>query len=134
MWRWAGGTRVALTPHDGQLLWRSDLGGELSASPVADASAIYVASETTTPNGEPRAQSGALRALGREGGVTRWVTALGKPLRGALTISDTKIFAGGSEGRAYAFDKRTGGLFWARLRSSALSLSTSSRSSNGFVR
>ena len=109
----AGGTIVALKAHDGQLLWRSDLGGELSASPVADASAIYVASETTTPSGDPRAQSGALRALGREGGVTRWVTALGKPLRGALTISDTKIFAGGSEGRAYAFDKRTGGLFWS---------------------
>ena len=109
----AGGMIVALKAHDGQLLWRSDLGGELSASPVADASAIYVASETTTPNGEPRAQSGALRALGREGGVTRWVTALGKPLRGALTISDTKIFAGGSDGRAYAFDKRTGGLFWS---------------------
>jgi outer membrane protein assembly factor BamB len=109
----AGGTIVALKAHDGQLFWRADMGGELSASPAADESAIYVASETTAPNGEARGQSGALRALGREGGVTRWVTALMKPLRGALAISDTKIFAGGSDGRAYAFDKRTGGVFWS---------------------
>ena len=109
----AGGIIVALKASDGQLHWRSELGGELSASPIADETAIYVASETTAPNGEPRGESGALRALGREGGVTRWVTALGKPLRGALTISDTKIFGGGSDGRAYAFDKRTGGVFWS---------------------
>ena len=109
----AGGIIVALKARDGQLHWRSELGGELSASPAADETAIYVASETTAPNGEPRDQSGALRALGREGGVTRWVTALGKPLRGALTVSNTKIFAGGSDGRAYAFDKRTGGVFWS---------------------
>lgn len=109
----AGGIIVALKARDGQLHWRSEMGGELSASPVADETAIYVASETTAPNGEPRGQSGALRALGREGGVTRWVATLGKPLRGALTISDTKIFAGGSDGRAYAFDKRTGGVFWS---------------------
>ncbi len=43
----AGGTIVALKARDGQLYWRSEMGGELSASPVADESAIYVASETT---------------------------------------------------------------------------------------
>jgi outer membrane protein assembly factor BamB len=109
----AGGTIVALKARDGQLLWRSDMGGELSASPIADDSAIYVASEITTPDGQTTGSSGALRALGREGGVTQWLTPLVKPLRGALTISDRKIFAGGSDGRAYAFDKRTGGVLWS---------------------
>ena len=109
----AGGTIVALKARDGQLLWRSDMGGELSASPIADDSAIYVASETITPDGQKAGSSGALRALGREGGVTQWLTPLVKPLRGALTISDRKIFAGGSDGRAYAFDKRTGGVLWS---------------------
>jgi len=109
----AGGTIVALKARDGQLFWRSDMGGELSASPVADDSAIYVASEITTPDGQAKASSGALRALGREGGVTQWMTPLVKPLRGALTISDRKLFAGGSDGRAYAFDKRTGGVLWS---------------------
>lgn len=109
----AGGTIVALKAKDGQLYWRSDMGGELSASPVADENAIYVASETIVQSNEPRASAGALRALGREGGVTHWMTPLVRPLRGALTISGGKLFAGGSDGRAYAFDKRTGGVLWS---------------------
>jgi len=106
----AGGAIVALKAKDGQLYWRSEMGGELSASPVADDVSIYVASETV---GQPNASAGALRALGREGGVTQWMTPLVRPLRGALTISGGKIFAGGSDGRAYAFDKHTGGVLWS---------------------
>jgi len=106
----AGGAIVALKAKDGQLYWRSEMGGELSASPVADDVSIYVASETV---GQPNAPAGALRALGREGGVTQWMTPLVRPLRGALTISGGKLFAGGSDGRAYAFDKHTGGVLWS---------------------
>ena len=109
----AGGTIVALKARDGRLLWRSEMGGELSASPIADDEMIYVASETTTPDGQPRGSSGALRALGHEGGVTQWMTPLVKPLRGALTVAGSKLFAGGSDGRAYAFDKFTGGVLWS---------------------
>jgi len=109
----AGGTIVALKAKDGQLFWRSDMGGELSASPVADETAIYVASETKVQPNETQKPAGALRALGREGGVTQWMTPLVRPLRGALTLSGGKIFAGGSDGRAYAFDKRTGGVLWS---------------------
>lgn len=109
----AGGTIVALKAKDGQLYWRSDMGGELSASPVADESSIYVASETKVQPNETQKPAGALRALGREGGVTQWMTPLVRPLRGALTLSEGKIFAGGSDGRAYAFDKRTGGVLWS---------------------
>lgn len=109
----AGGTIVALTARDGQLYWRSDMGGEFSASPIAGDAAIYVASETTGPNNDARRSSGALRALSREGGVTQWVTPLVKPLRGALATGNGKLFAGGSDGRAYAFDKHTGGVLWS---------------------
>lgn len=108
-----GGTIVALTARDGQLYWRSDMGGELSASPVADDSAIYVASETTGTKSDPRRSGGALRALSRESGVTQWMTPLVSPLRGALAIGAGKVFAGGSDGRAYAFDKHTGGVMWS---------------------
>jgi len=108
-----GGTIVALTARDGQLYWRSDMGGELSASPVADETAIYVASETTGPAAEPRRSGGALRALSRESGVTQWMTPLIRPVRGALAIGGGKVFAGGTDGRAYAFDKHTGGVLWS---------------------
>ena len=109
----AGGTIVALKAKDGQLYWRTEIGGELSASPVADETSIYVASETKVQPNEIQKPAGALRALGREGGVTQWMTPLIRPLRGALTLSGGKIFAGGSDGRAYAFDKRTGGVLWS---------------------
>lgn len=108
----SGGQMIALKAKDGQLFWRAEIGGELSASPVADENAIYVASETVVEaNGQK--SSGALRALGREGGVTQWMTPLVRPLRGGLALSHGKIFAGGSDGRAYAFDKRTGGVLWS---------------------
>lgn len=109
----AGGTIVALKAKDGQLVWRSDMGGELSASPAADESNIYVATEILVSEGVQRASSGALRALGREGGVTQWMTPLVKPVRGAITISGSRLFAGGGDGRAYAFDKKTGGVLWS---------------------
>jgi eukaryotic-like serine/threonine-protein kinase len=109
----AGGTLVALKAIDGQLFWRSDIGGELSASPIADNATIYVASEATALPGSPPATSGTLRALGREAGVTQWMTPLVRPLRGALALSGERIFGGGSDGRVYAFDKRTGGVFWS---------------------
>jgi outer membrane protein assembly factor BamB len=109
----AGGTIVSLKARDGQLYWRSDMGGELSASPIADQSMIYVASETIGTEAKPDQSAGVLRALGREAGVTQWMTPLVKPLRGSLAVSGEKLFAGGSDGRAYAFDKRTGGVFWS---------------------
>ena len=117
----AGGILVALNAKDGQLFWRSEIGGELSASPAADESAIYVASEILEVGYAPSNASGVLRALGREGGVTQWLTPLVKPLRGAIVVSGNKLFAGGSDGRAYAFDKKTGGVYWSIPFSSSFS-------------
>ena len=62
----AGGIIVSLNGADGQLNWRSEMGGELSASPVADERGVYVASETGKPETGVRRATGALRSLGRE--------------------------------------------------------------------
>lgn len=108
----AGGTIVSLKAVDGQLNWRSEMGGELSASPAADDRGVYVASETGKPESGARRATGALRALGREGGVTQWMRTLAMPLRGALTLGDGKLFAGGDDGKIYAFDSKTGEVRW----------------------
>jgi outer membrane protein assembly factor BamB len=108
----AGGTVVSLIAATGQLNWRSDMGGELSASPVADQRGVYIASETGKPDGVRRA-TGALRALGRDGGVTQWMRTLAMPLHGALTLSNGKLFAGGSDGKIYSFDSRNGEARWS---------------------
>jgi outer membrane protein assembly factor BamB len=110
----AGGNLVALRASDGGMRWRAEIGGELSASPVADQERVYVASEIggEDGSGKRRAAAGTLRALGREGGVTQWVRALATPLRGSLTLEKGKLYAGGSDGKIYAFDGKTGDAQW----------------------
>jgi outer membrane protein assembly factor BamB len=108
----AGGTVVSLMGAGGQLNWRSEMGGEISASPVADEHCVYVASETGKPGTGARRATGALRALGREGGVTQWMRTLAMPLRGALTLGNGKLFGGSSDGKIYAFDSANGEARW----------------------
>ena len=109
----AGGTIVSLMGASGQLNWRSEMGGELSASPIADQRAVYVASETGKPESGSRRATGALRALGRDGGVTQWMRTLAMPLHGALALSKGKLFGGGSDGKIYAFDSANGQARWS---------------------
>jgi outer membrane protein assembly factor BamB len=108
----AAGLVVSLRATDGQLFWKTDMGGELSASPIADERAVYIASMNGAATGkEPRAE-GALRALGREGGITLWMRTFRLPLHGAFAMNQTTLFAGGGDGRFYALDKRTGKFIW----------------------
>ena len=108
----AEGVVVSLQAANGQLNWRAEMGGELSASPVADNQMIYVASETGKPEAGVRRATGALRALGREAGVTQWMRTFEMPLRGALTLANGKLFAASSNGRIYSFDGKTGAVRW----------------------
>jgi len=108
----AEGVVVSLQGATGQLNWRAEMGGELSASPVADNQMVYVASETGKPEAGVRRATGALRALGREAGVTQWMRTFEMPLRGALTLANGKLFAASSNGRVYSFDSKTGAVRW----------------------
>lgn len=116
----AGGLIVSLNASDGHLYWKSEIGGEFSAAPAADDKAVYVASETTAAEGEKRRPTGALRALGREAGVTLWLKNLPVPIQGSLAMSEQKIFAGSSDGGFYSFDKNTGEVDWVVQISSSL--------------
>ncbi|HKO42677.1 MAG TPA: PQQ-binding-like beta-propeller repeat protein [Pyrinomonadaceae bacterium] len=108
----AEGVVVSLQGATGQLNWRAEMGGELSASPVADNHMVYVASATGKPEAGVRRATGALRALGREAGVTQWMRTFEMPLRGALTLANGKLFAASSNGRVYSFDSKTGTVLW----------------------
>ena len=109
----AGGLLVSLKATDGQLYWRAELGGELSASPVADNHSVYVASVIESAAGVGGGDTGTLRALGREGGVTQWMRTLPAPLRGALTLVGNRLFGGSDDGRFYAINKETGETIWS---------------------
>ncbi len=107
----ASGILVSLQASDGQLLWKADLGGELASSPIADERNVYVASETVG-QGAAANTTGALRALGREGGITLWVRPLPLPFRGSLVANDVNLFSGSLDGRVYAVRKKTGDIAW----------------------
>src|SRR5688572_20527897 len=108
----AGGNIVSLNGADGQLVWKSDTGGEISASPAADENKVYVASEYGDVASVSRTTKGALRALGEEAGVTRWMRTLPAPIRGGLAVSPTTLFGGAGDGTVYAIDKNTGLTRW----------------------
>ena len=110
----AAGTLVSLMAHNGQLNWRSEMGGELSASPTADRQTVYVAAETSNPPSESgtRRATGSLRALGREGGVTQWMRTLAMPLRG-IDAKPWQLFAASSDGKIYSFESANGEARWA---------------------
>lgn len=107
-----GGTLVSLRGRDGQFLWKSELGGEFSAAPAADEHAVYVASEEIISEGETHRAAGSVRAVGREAGVTLWRHSVSVPVRGALAVSQDKVFAGSSNGTVFALDKKTGNVIW----------------------
>jgi outer membrane protein assembly factor BamB len=114
------GVIVSLRAADGQLLWKTDIGGELSAAPVADERGVYLASESQTGSGAKAQVNGTIRALGRESGVTQWVKALPMPIRAALASNHDTIFGGASDGRIYAIRKTTGEILWNKQVSSPL--------------
>src|SRR5262249_41295691 len=97
---------------DGQLRWKADMGGNFSASPVADERNIYAAGQYADTSGDQRHLHGTLRALSKTTGLTVWLRTLQAPLSGGLVVGANAIFAGSIDGKVYAFDKHTGLTLW----------------------
>lgn len=107
------GILIALNASDGQLRWKADIGGNFSASPVADDRSVYTAGQYGAPVNEQRRANGTLRALSKTTGVTVWMRTLQAPLSGSLLVGENALFAGSADGKVYAFDKRTGLTLWS---------------------
>jgi outer membrane protein assembly factor BamB len=111
------GLLISLNTYDGHLIWKTDIGGELSSSPVADERGVYVASETGGGLRLPSRANGALRVLGREGGITLWMRTLPMPIQGSLITSGNILYGGSSDGKVYAVKKQTGEIVWVMQHS-----------------
>ncbi len=111
----SSGQIVSLNGDDGELIWKSETGGHISASPVADEKALFVASESGKANSGFRSQSkGVVRALSLNSGLTMWERILPLPLRGALTSDLRNVYGAGRDGRVYAINKLTGDILWTK--------------------
>lgn len=119
----SGGEIVSLNATDGQLIWRTEIGGDFSASPIADERGVYLASRAgDTPNEKQLLRStGAIRALSQSTGITLWMRTLHFPLQGGFASSNTRLYAGSADGRVYAFNKATGEILWTVQHTSSFS-------------
>ena len=117
----SNGELIALSAEEGQLRWRADIGGSLSAAPAADERAVYLASETSgaTASASFSPSTGALRALSPATGVTLWMRTLPSPMRGGLALSHSTLFGGASDGRLYAISLESGEIRWTAQHETA---------------
>lgn len=117
------GELVSLNVSNGQLLWRAEIGGDFSASPIADERGVYLASRSEDSGNSRQIlrSTGAIRALSRSTGITLWMRTLHFPIQGGLVSSATKLFGGAADGRLYAFNKATGEILWVLQHTSAFS-------------
>ncbi len=112
------GTVVSLRRDSGVLSWKSELGGVITASPTADSSGVYLASEIPPAEGSRYPQAtGVLRALGSRSGITLWMRTLPSPMRGTLASNATTLFGRSSDGRIYAVKKENGEIVWIKYGS-----------------
>lgn len=112
----ASGTIISMRAEDGQLIWKTELGGEISSSPTADELGVFIASETGGKS-QAKQANGIIRAIGREGGITLWMRTLPMPIQGSLISNRTNLYGGSSDGRVYAIRKRTGDIAWTMQHS-----------------
>lgn len=117
------GEIVSLDVSNGQLMWKAEIGGDFSASPIADERGVYLASRSGDPDNSRQIlrSTGAIRALSQSTGITLWMRTLHFPIQGGLVSSATKLFGGSADGRVYAFNKATGEILWIFQHTSAFS-------------
>jgi outer membrane protein assembly factor BamB len=113
------GSIVSVRLPDGGLVWKSDIGGVISASPAVDNRNVFVASESLpTPKSVYPQATGVLRALSRQSGLTSWMRTLPSPVRGVISLNSQNLFVISSDGRLYALRKETGEIRWIKYNSS----------------
>lgn len=119
----SAGEIVSLKATDGQLLWKTEIGGDFSASPAADERGVYLASKTADAAHSPTVlrSTGAIRALSQSTGITLWMRTLHFPIQGGLVSSATKLFGGSADGRIYAFNTTNGEILWVVQHTSPFS-------------
>lgn len=119
----SSGEIVSLKVADGQLLWKTEIGGDFSAPPIADERGVYLASRTIEPANSQQVlrATGAIRALSQGTGITLWMRTLHFPLQGGLASSAINLFGASADGRIYAFNKATGEILWSGQHTSSFS-------------
>lgn len=97
----ADGELVALSPEDGDLLWKRELGERIFAGVGGDAKRLYLVT-----------REAELLALDRDGGGELWRAPLPTEVLSAPQSNGSMVVAQTIDGRVLAFDSRSGDSLW----------------------
>lgn len=95
----------ALLAKTGDLLWTSEIGGEITAPLVPLKDGVLVPLQQNNV--------GVLKKIDKTTGLTIWSHPLPRPLTGSLAIENGHLYAGTQNGHLLAMDRETGKVEWS---------------------
>jgi hypothetical protein len=110
-----GGAVVSLRTIDGQLDWKTDVGGDILSSLTVDSASVYVASRIEEERGVGATESSVfLRSLSRSSGVILWLRPIPQIIQHTSnSLLGSKLLAVTLENIIIGVDKGTGLIRWS---------------------
>ncbi len=108
-----GGEIVSLRLEDGQLVWKTDVGGDVLLTPSGDAERLYVASEVQNSDGLSKGSAAFLRSISRSSGVVLWFNALPRKVQHAYDSGASSMFIATLGDIVIGVDKKAGTVKWS---------------------
>jgi outer membrane protein assembly factor BamB len=116
-----GGEIVSLRIKDGQLVWKTDVGGDVLVTPTADSERLYVANEVRDePADRSKARLVYIRSISRSSGVILWFHSLPQTVRHVHNSDASALFTITSDSVVIGVDKSTGAVRWSSQLSSRI--------------
>lgn len=116
-----GGEIVALRIKDGQLMWKTDVGGEVAIESSINKESLYVANEVQDAPGEGSKEPGFfLRSLSSSSGVVRWLHELPQAAQHISNSDASVLFVVSLNSLIMSVDKKTGQVKWSSHQSSQI--------------
>jgi outer membrane protein assembly factor BamB len=108
-----GGEIVSLRIRDGQLVWKTDVGGDVLLTPSGDEERLYVASEVQDAAGLSKVSAAFLRSISRSSGVVLWFNALPRKVQHTYDSRASSMFLATLGDVVIGVDKNTGAVKWS---------------------
>jgi outer membrane protein assembly factor BamB len=116
-----GGEIVALRIKDGQLMWKTDVGGDVAIESSINKGSLYVANEVQDALGEGSKESGFfLRSLSSSSGVVRWLHELPQAAQHISNSNASMLFVVSLNSMIVSVDKKTGQVNWSSQQPSQI--------------
>ncbi len=108
-----GGEIVSLRKSDGQLIWKTEVGGDVLLTPPSDAERLYVASRAQNGDGLSKEPVFFLRSISRSSGVILWFDTLPGRIQHAYQSLSPPGLVATLDDIALGVEKKSGAVKWS---------------------